>query len=121
MMAASMGGSRMSSCLKLHWPRSLSLYAPADAGSQKGPDSDDGPVILSFPRSVSRVGRNLQRDLLERARTIHENRCCPICNRAAVVPVDAEPMLMSRDHMPIPGAGVLLGFACDCCGHEWNA
>jgi hypothetical protein len=111
----------MSSCLKLHWPRSLSLYAPADARAHDDSDSSDAPVILSFPRLAGRVGRSSQRDLLQRARLIHENRLCPICHRAAVVPVDAEPMLMSRDHMPIPGAGALVGFACDCCGHEWNA
>lgn len=111
----------MSSCLKLHWPCTLSLYAPADAGAHDAADSDGGPVILSFPRRAALPGRSSQRDLLERARLIHENRCCPVCNRAAVVPVDSEPMLMSRDHMPIPGGGALLGFACDCCGHQWNA
>ncbi len=109
----------MSSCLKLHWPRTLSLYAPADVCDAT--DSGDAPVILSFPRRAARAGRSSQRDLLERARIIHENCCCPVCNRAAVVPVDAEPLLMSRDRMPIPGASRLVGFACDCCGHHWSA
>jgi hypothetical protein len=121
MMAANMGGSRMSSCLKLHWPRTFSLFAPADAGGCDTTDPGDEPVILSFPRRAPQSGRSSQRDLLERARIIHQNRCCPICNRAAVVPVDAQPMLMSRDRMPIPGASRLVGFACDCCGHHWNA
>ena len=107
------------SCLKLYWPPLLSLYAPAGAGAHNDVDSGDAPVILSFPRS--RAGASSQRELLDRARIIHENRCCPICNRAAVVPVNAEPMLMSRDHMPIPGASALVGFACDSCGHQWNA
>jgi len=107
------------SCLKLHWPPSLSLYAPGDAGWQS--DSDDAPVILSFPHRATRAGGNSQRDLLTRARLIHENRCCPICSRAAVVPVNAEPILMSRNQMPVPGSGAIVGFACDCCGHQWNA
>ena len=32
-----------------------------------------------------------------------------------------EQALLSRDHMPIPGSGTLLGFECEACGHEWNA
>jgi hypothetical protein len=109
------------SCLKLHWPQALSLYAPADADWQGPADSGDAPVILRFPRRARQIGSDTQRALLTRARIIHENRCCPICNRAAVVPVNSEQALLSRDHMPIPGSGTLLGFECESCGHEWNA
>jgi rubredoxin len=119
-MAANMGGSRMS-CLKLHWPQTLSLYAPADGEWSSDSTGDDAPVILSFPRLSRRAARAPQRALLNRARTIHENRCCPVCGRAAVVPVDSERALMSRDHMPVPGTGMLLGFECDSCGHTWDA
>jgi hypothetical protein len=120
MMAANMGGSRMS-CLKLHWPQSLSLYAPADVNWSRNSDSDDAPVILPFPRRPGQSGSGAQQALLTRARIIHENRCCPICSRAAVVPVNSEQALLSRDHMPIPGSGMLLGFECESCGHEWSA
>jgi hypothetical protein len=109
------------SCLKLHWPQSLSVYPPVDADWQNDSDGEDAPVILSFPRIAGRVGTHPQRDLLTRARIIHENRCCEVCGRAAVVPVDAEPALAYRDSMPVPGSGTLIGFACDCCGHEWRA
>ena len=123
------------SCLKLHWPLPLSVYPPVDAewsrDSDRGDsdgresDEDDAPVILSFPRisrSISgRIGKTPQRDLLTRARIIHENRCCLECGRASVVPVDAEPALAFRDSMPVPGSGTLVGFACECCGHEWRA
>ncbi len=34
---------------------------------------------------------------------------CPICSRAAVVPVDAEPALLSRNNMPVPGTSRLVG------------
>ena len=114
------------SCLKLHWPPSLSIYPPADAewasdSDEGGSQGDDAPVMLSFPRIIGRIGPNPQRDLLARARIIHENRICEECGRAAVVPVDAEPALSFRDSMPVPGSGTLVGFACDSCGHEWRA
>ena len=108
------------SCLKLHWPHSLALYAPAQTDSRSDANSD-APVILPFPRRSRRAANNAQQALLTRARIIHENRCCPICNRAAVVPVDSERSLLTRDHMPIPGSGTLLGFECDACGHSWDA
>src|SRR6266478_898979 len=97
MMDASMGGSRMS-CLKLHWPQVLSLYAPVDLDpaefhGDNEAETSDSPVILSFRRRVARVAPYRQRALLVRARLIHENRCCPECSRASVVPVDSEPAL----------------------------
>ena len=114
------------SCLKLHWPLPLSLYPPSIADWQPETDADgDAPVILKFPRIADRiagrVGPNIQRDLLARARVLHANRCCPDCGRAAVVPVDAEPAVAYRDSTAVPGTGNLIGFACDCCGHEWEA
>lgn len=114
------------SALKLHWPLSLSLYPPSVADWQPANDEDaDGPVILKFPRSsdriAGRIGPNSRRDLLARARILHENRCCPDCGRAAVVPVDAEPAVAFRDSTAVPGTGRLIGFQCDCCGHEWDA
>lgn len=122
MMAASMGGSRMS-CLKLYWPQTLSLYHPG--GAEYGddavePDGQDAPVILSFPRIAGRIGGGRQNDLLSRARLIFSNRYCPECGRAAAVPVDAEATLMNGNQMPVPGTSRLVGFACDCCGHTWN-
>ncbi|MFN0053473.1 MAG: hypothetical protein ACKV0T_14920 [Planctomycetales bacterium] len=113
------------SCLKLYWPQVLSLYRPTDGLAAEEatsglPLDEESPVILSFPRRISRVAGGRQSDLLTRARLIHANRDCPICGRAAVVPVDAEPVLMSRDKMPVPGAGRLVGFECDACGHAWG-
>lgn len=106
------------SCLKLYWPQTLSLYRPADSELSE-PAGDNEPVILAFPRrGKARSGR--QTELLDRARLIHANRCCPECGRAAVVPVDAEPLLMSRNRMPVPGASRLVGFECDSCGHGWK-
>ncbi len=117
------------SCLKLHWPQTLSLYAPADGYSSHWQDdaedqatdpADDAPIILAFPRTARRAGRVPQRDLLNRARILHENRCCPECGRAAVVPVGSENLLAFRDQLPVPGSGRLLGFECESCGHAWD-
>lgn len=113
------------SCLKLHWPLSLSLYPPSLAEEPTESDSDDAPVILKFPRIAERIagriGPDPQRDLLARARILHANRFCPECGRAAVVPVDAEPTVAFRDPTPVPGSGTLSGFQCDGCHHEWKA
>jgi len=124
------------SCLKLYWPQtatfSLALYPPADAdwhddaidGDATGDDAagdGDAPVILSFPGATSRMASGPQQELLSRARLLHQNRRCPICSGAAVVPVNAEPALMTRNHMPTPGNGAIVGFACDACGHSWDA
>lgn len=114
------------SCLKLHWPMALSLYPPSVAeGQPEVDDEGDGPVILKFPRVenriAGRIGPGSQRDILERARTLHANRLCVDCGRAAVVPVDAEPSVAFRDSTAVPGSGTLIGFHCDCCGHQWQA
>lgn len=108
------------SCLKLYWPQTFSLYSPSDAECSDEPARQGEPVILSFPRRA-RSGGAGQVALLDRARLIHANRECPICGRAAVVPVDAEPAMMSRNNMPVPGTGRLVGFECDACGHAWDA
>ena len=109
------------SCLKLHWPQTLSLYRPLDVYDPEPEAGDDAPVILSFPRGAARSRISRQTDLLARARAIYDNRTCPICGRAAVVPVDDERSVMYANHMPVPGSGTLAGFACDCCGHTWDA
>lgn len=110
------------SALRLYWPQPLSLFAPSDVDSTDECDSDEvDPVILSFPRLASRMRGGSSIDLLQRSRMLHENRCCPHCGRAAVEPIENEPALMHRDHMPVPGTGELLAFRCSVCTHEWDA
>jgi hypothetical protein len=125
------------SCLKLYWPRTFSLYRPegieesdteecepsirlAATDESDWAEETCAPILLQFPRIAGRIGAGRQVDMLTRARTIHANRCCPDCGRAAVVPIDAEPILMSRNRMPVPGSGRLAGFECDACGHAWS-
>lgn len=114
------------SCLKLYWPHtfstSLSVYWPADgdddhaALSEAGDEAD--PVIIRI--AGARPARSIRSGLLARARLLYENRRCPICDRAAVEPIESQASLKFRDNMPIPGTGELLGFRCNVCDHEWD-
>ena len=106
------------SCLKLYWPQTFSVYCPVDH-EEKSSGSADEPVILPFRNRRSNNNRGIAQ-LLERTRLIRENQLCPECNRVAVVPIEAEAALMNRNHMPVPGCGEILGFLCNCCGHEWH-
>src|SRR5262245_26589485 len=108
------------SCLKLYWPQALSLYR---AGNDDGDEvaADDEPVILRFPRIASRLENTASLTSLERARVLYGNRLGPDCGRAAVLPIGSHAALLSRDRMPIPGTGALVGFCCEACGHEWDA
>lgn len=125
------------SCLKLYWPQTYSLFRSdaieesettecepslrlASTDDSDWSDDSCDPVLLQFPRIAGRIGVGREVDMLTRARMIHANRCCPECSRAAVVPIDAEPILMSRNRMPVPGTGRLAGFECDSCGHAWS-
>ena len=113
------------SCLKLYWPQVLSLYRPSDSEWSDEPATvkfaaEETPVILKFPGLFGRMNGGGQSDVLSRARLIYANRHCPDCGRAAVVPVDAEQAQMSRDAMPVPGSGNLVGFACGYCRCEWG-
>ena len=80
------------------------------------------PVILEFPAATETVPITVEEStaVLDRARLIHRNRLCQCCGRPAVVPMQSEDMLMSRNGLPIPGSGTLIGFQCDCCSHAWS-
>lgn len=108
------------SCLRLYSPRHFSLYAPWEPEVVREEEStEDAPRLLRFPtlRSAASQEGN-PRALLQRTRVIHDNRCCPACGRATALPVDQQPH-NTHDHMPVPGAGTLVGFQCLRCDHEW--
>lgn len=130
--------------LKLYAPQVLSVYFPTD-------DNPDGPaayaapprevpyeepVILPFRRDAasrnprfeqsSRFNRRFAAprhvaDLVERAQQLRDNRSCPDCGRASVLPVQAAQHDEDRRMMPIPFKSVVVGFSCNCCGHNWSA
>lgn len=109
------------SCLKLYWPRSLSLYAPVDEGRSSAEFDDREAVIIPFPRVAARLQQDQNAELLSRARLVRDNSRCPACRRVAVEPVEAQPVLINRNWMPVPGTGTIIGFRCQCCEHEWSA
>lgn len=115
------------SCLKVYWPRplstTLSVYWPADGDDQDTfpTDAVDETAAVLLPISGARHAGSARRtNLLARARLLYENRRCPVCDRAAVEPIESQNALKCRDNMPVPGTGELLGFRCNVCEHEWD-
>ncbi len=93
----------------------LKLYNP-DADSA---DGDSEPRILKFETSVHRIRSPFQFDVLSRASLIFKNKVCRHCGAPAVAPVESEDIMLSRNGMPIPGSGTLIGFRCDSCSKQW--
>lgn len=82
-------------------------------------DLIDDPQILSF--AAFRDSRHSEPAITppQRARAELRNRCCPICNRATVEPVELRNGRLGRNGRMVPGTGTLVGFSCQACGHEW--
>ena len=106
------------STLKFHQAHRLSVYAPQEDAAT---ETEDGPVILHFHAGRRRAERDSGDGMLDRIRVIRQNRFCPCCGKAHVQPVSANAALYSRDSMPVPGSGQLVGFHCLQCGHDWRA
>ena len=84
-----------------------------------GPETAPEPHILSFDReNFSRPHRRLA--VADRARLEFQNRCCPICNRVTVEPVELDDARYGKNGSMITGTATLLGFNCNACGHEWS-
>jgi hypothetical protein len=106
--------------LKLFWPEDVD-------------NSANEPAILPFtrcaePRAIRieaavqiNRGHAAGQELLTRTRAIHDNQCCPVCDRAAVEPLVAKDAWIGRNQRPIPGTATLLGFRCCHCEHRWSA
>lgn len=80
---------------------------------------DDEPVILAFKPRSRKLPRGGVVDLLNRARILSENHCCPDCGRAVVEPVDLGDARLDRSRRPIPCTSTLVGFYCQACELEW--
>jgi len=107
------------SCLKLYSPQRLSLYWPTEADSRSTSDGT-APVILRFPH-VARRTPAVNAELLNRARVIYQNHCCPECQRATVQITDDSELVSAGSHMPVPGTSQVVGFRCTHCEHAWDA
>jgi len=95
--------------LKVYWPEDCDVH---EAVTEEN-------IIPIRSRSRLKFHQQQQTAMLQRARDIHKNRECPSCRHALIEPVTLNNRLMSRDNMPIPGSGVLVGFHCQCCHAEW--
>ena len=127
------------SALRLYSPVELQLFSGSDAACETTDWSDaeaDTPVIpfpsrrmvwgnRSWDTSHKNAGshRSVATDSqtpLDRARLLHQHRCCPTCGRGGTVPREAAGMQALCLSMPVPGTTALLGFGCHHCGHEWS-
>ena len=82
------------------------------------PEARTADSVVSICESMMPQGRE---SLLNRARTLHRNRCCPNCRRGGTIPLDLGDGDRSHSPMPVPGTSTLVGFYCDACGTEWPA
>ncbi|MCA9039089.1 MAG: hypothetical protein KDA65_01945 [Planctomycetaceae bacterium] len=98
----------------------LKIYRPDQAHTNVQPMD-----ILSFRRPwESRQQRQLDEAtlrVLSRAKLIRDNRECPCCNSASVLPIELDNAILNRNRLPIPGSATLVGFRCTICDHEWPA
>ena len=101
------------SCLRLHEPHTV---------AHGGDASDESPRILPFHLYAPRMrNRRAGLNLVNRARVLHDNRCCPDCDDPMVEPLELEDGLFNRNSLPIPGTATIVGFHCQRCHAEWPA
>ncbi len=94
----------------------LAIYQPQVS------DSVETPAILKFPRLRIAPESGKSGDcVVERARLLHKNRCCPECRCAAVDPIELNDALLNIQLCPIPGTATVVAFHCNRCEHEWAA
>ncbi len=82
-------------------------------------DPDEGPTLISFRTHAKRLRSRRYLRILQRARTLHENRSCPSCGCASVDPIELRDALFNRNRLPVPGTATLVGFHCQTCRSEW--
>lgn len=90
------------STLKIYSPQSDDSIATETAAIETA----SSPDVLSFEQWAPRLRRQLQFDVLHRAKLVHENSACPHCRASRVIAVDS------------PNG---LQFQCNHCDFEWSA
>lgn len=95
--------------LRVLWP---------DEESQGNVATLEEPAILPFRSERSQQGWRF--DIVARARAIYDNRTCPHCEYAVVVPIELDDATLNRTGQPIPGTATLVGFRCRGCRTEWS-
>lgn len=108
----------------------IRLFAPDDTDwavesdvcvLDRGSNPDEPADVISFSSPARYTRPTSMMELLARSRTLHRNRQCRHCERAAVEPIHREDALLNRSQLPIPGTATLVGFRCQCCRREWRA
>ena len=95
----------------------LRLFSPVDV--EESPESNEH-VIPFAPQHRFATGLSRSIEPVDRARILHENSCCPECERSDVEPLElADSLLSPKNRQPIPGTATIVGFHCNCCGYEW--
>jgi hypothetical protein len=127
------------SALRLYSPVELQLFSGGDSDREAADcaGSETDLPVIPFPAQHRAGGRrawdgsfedvdahlslavNFQTPL-DRARLLHQHRCCPTCGRGGTVPREAVGMQAMCLSMPVPGTRALLGFGCHHCGNEWS-
>jgi hypothetical protein len=98
-------------------PTSIETGSPDSVESGR---NSGQPIIYSFADWVDRL-RSGPRSLVDRARSIHANVCCPQCRHASVLPLMLNDGRTDAAGQVVPGTASLVGFHCEDCDHEWPA
>ena len=80
----------------------------------------EDPAIIPFERGTVTSSRG-SFDIVGRARSLFQNRCCKACGYPVVEPIELADGLRNRKGMVIPGTATLVGYRCRGCGSEWSA
>ncbi|MBI1346412.1 hypothetical protein GC163_08985 [bacterium] len=87
-------------------------------------DTDGGvaleePAVIPFGDAGEIAGHGPMFDVIERARLLYDNRCCPSCHYPVVEPIELADGVRNRKGQVIPGTATLVGFRCRGCRSEW--
>jgi len=86
------------------------------------PDIVEEPDVLPFPRLRIHQAHDtvtLASPVVDRARTVYQNRCCPTCGSVAVDPIELNDGIFNSQGRPITGSATVVAFHCNRCFHEW--
>jgi len=77
------------------------------------------PAVIPFGDNLEASSRGQVFNVIERARALYDNRCCPSCSYPVVEPIELADGFRNRKGQVIPGTATLVGFRCRGCRSEW--
>ncbi|MBL4885985.1 MAG: hypothetical protein JKY95_15810 [Planctomycetaceae bacterium] len=93
---------------------SIAIYRPSSFVAQEAPST------IPFPRIHKSRTQDTQNPVVDRARMMHANRCCPECGSVAVNPLELNDALLNASSRFIPGTATVVAFHCNGCYHQWS-